>query len=70
MCAICCVMSLRYACTSCFGRVYAVKLASTSAVTKVQLCKVPAMVTWHVEKCLEEEDNTVFTQFRFLSLTL
>lgn len=54
MCAICCVMSLRYACTSCFGRVYAVKLASTSAVTKVQLCKVPAMVTWHVEKCLEE----------------
>jgi hypothetical protein len=31
-----------------------VKFGSTSVVTKVQLQKVPAMVTRHVEKCLEE----------------
>lgn len=30
------------------------KFGSTSVVTKVQLQKVPAMVTRHVEKCLEE----------------
>ena len=54
MCAICWIMSLRYACTSCFGRGYAVKFASTSAVTKVQLQNVPAVLTRNVEKCLEE----------------